>query len=218
MAAGITFQLPRGRDVGPHFELSCHARPCLLVAVDRLAGRWCFWRLRSWRWCFLGACGFGVSFSWTQRPVFFRMCPLDVLGLWLPATEASRIGGPLVVSVVTDQRLAIASHPGRQRWGSRSCTSSANYRCQARRLVQNLLTHLGVDGVRDGKLSTSRRVPFLGLVLGLRFALPETLRRHFLRTVAAAVISSRSPRRLRLRVAAQASRTSHSRCSCSSRR
>ena len=28
--------------------------------------------------------------------------------------------------------------------------------------------HLGVDGVRDGRLSTSRRVPFLGLVLGLR--------------------------------------------------
>ena len=60
-------------------------------------------------------------------------------------------------------------------------------RCQARRLVQNILTHLGVDSVRDGRLSTSRWVPFLGFVLGLRFALPETLRRHFSRAVAAAV-------------------------------
>ena len=34
-----------------------------------------------------------------------------------------------------------------------------------------------VDGVRDGRLSTYRRVPFLGFVLGLRFALSEALRR-----------------------------------------
>ena len=46
----------------------------------------------------------------------------------------------------------------------------------------------------------------------------RTLRRHFLRAVAAAVSSSTSQRRPRLRVAAQASRASHSRCSCSSRR
>ena len=45
VAAGISFQLPRGRDVGPHSELSWCARLCLLVAVARLAGRWCFWRL-----------------------------------------------------------------------------------------------------------------------------------------------------------------------------
>ena len=41
---------------------------------------------------------------------------------------------------------------------------------------------------------------------------------HFSRAVAAAVSSSSSLRRPRLCVAAQASRTSHSRCSCSSRR
>ena len=35
---------------------------------------------------------------------------------------------------------------------------------------------------------------FVGLVVGLRFAQPEALRRHLLRAVAAAVISSRSPR------------------------
>ena len=58
---------------------------------------------------------------------------------------------------------------------------------QSRRQVLYFLMHLGVDCVRDGRLSTSRRVPFLGLVLGLRFAQPEALRRHFLRAVVAAV-------------------------------
>ena len=53
--------------------------------------------------------------------------------------------------------------------------------------VQNILTLLGVDSVRDGRFSTSRRVLFLGFVLGLRFAPPETSRRHFSRAVAAAV-------------------------------
>ena len=55
VAAGITFQLPCGRDVG---SLSGRARLCLLVAVARLAGRWYFWRLSFWRWCFSLACGF----------------------------------------------------------------------------------------------------------------------------------------------------------------
>ena len=44
-ASGVTFQLPCGRDVGPLSKNSCRARLCLLVAVARLAGRWCFWRL-----------------------------------------------------------------------------------------------------------------------------------------------------------------------------
>ena len=35
-------------------------------------------------------------------------------------------------------------------------------------LVQNILTHLGVDGVRDVSLSSSRRVPFLGFVTSVR--------------------------------------------------
>ena len=46
----------------------------------------------------------------------------------------------------------------------------------------------------------------------------RTFRGHFSRAVAAAVSSSTSLRRPRLCVAAQASRTSHSRCSGSSRR
>ena len=46
----------------------------------------------------------------------------------------------------------------------------------------------------------------------------SSFRGHFSRAVAAAVSSSSSLRRPRLCVAAHASRTSHSRCSCSSRR
>ena len=42
--------------------------------------------------------------------------------------------------------------------------------CSIRGLVQNILTDLGVDGVRDGKLSTSRRVPFSRVCSGLRAA------------------------------------------------
>ena len=58
VAAGITFQLARGRDVGPHSKLSGRARLCLLVAVARLVGSWCFWWLMFLRWCFSLACGF----------------------------------------------------------------------------------------------------------------------------------------------------------------
>ena len=42
---GHHFPAPCGRDVGPLAKLSCRARLCLPVAVARLAGRWCFWRL-----------------------------------------------------------------------------------------------------------------------------------------------------------------------------
>ena len=38
MAAGISFQLPRGRDVGPLSKNFCRALLCLLVAVARLVG------------------------------------------------------------------------------------------------------------------------------------------------------------------------------------
>ena len=97
----------------------------------------------------------------------------DVLGLWLVASEASRVGGP----------LDCVRRDGSDGWRSpvpwaRSCTSSANHRCKARRLVQSILTHLDVDGVRDGRLFTSRQVLLLGFVLGLRFVVPEALRRH----------------------------------------
>ena len=80
------FQLPRGKDVGPHRKLSCCAWFCLLVAVARLAGRWCFWRLFS---CFPGAGaprlfgGFGFSFSLSQR----QLLGVDRNGVF---TEAAR--------------------------------------------------------------------------------------------------------------------------------
>ena len=157
--------------------------------------------------CCLSLGAFGVCFS----SYCWLAVSFDVLSIRSIASL-----GHIVVCVVTDQMVGARRSPGRQYWGSRSCTSSANHRCQARRLVQNILTHLGVDGVRGGRLSAPRRVPLLGFVLGLGFALPEALRRHFLRAVAAAVFSSLSLRQLWLRVAAQASRTSHPRCFCSS--
>ena len=89
------------------------SRSALPAGGCRLSGwRWCFWLLRSWRWCFLLACGFVFLWAPTQRPVFFRRYPFDVLGLWLPATEASRVGGPLVVSVMTDQMVGDRRSPG----------------------------------------------------------------------------------------------------------
>ena len=54
--------------------------------------------------------------------------------------------GLQVVCVVMDQMVAIASPP------ASTCTSSANRRCWARRLVQNILTYLGVGSARDGKV------------------------------------------------------------------
>ena len=62
VAADITFQLPGGWDGGPHSKLSCRACPCLLVAVARLAGRWC-----SWRWCFSLAFDFFLRFPLRKR-------------------------------------------------------------------------------------------------------------------------------------------------------
>ena len=57
-AAGITFQLPRGRDVGPQPKLSCRAWLGLLVAVACLVGRWCSWLLVAGA----GLWGFFVDF------------------------------------------------------------------------------------------------------------------------------------------------------------
>ena len=36
--------------------------------------------------------------------------------------------------------------------------------CQSRRLVQNMLMHLGVDSVRDGRFSAPRRVRRCGVI------------------------------------------------------
>ena len=77
-------------------QISCHARPCLLVAVARLAGRWCFWHLCSWRWCFSLACGFGVFrlFPFARAPtlgrVFFRRCPLRCSRTLIPSIRSQK--------------------------------------------------------------------------------------------------------------------------------
>ena len=94
----------------------------------------CASRLRSWRWCLSLACWFRVSFCVSpcegrrEDPLYSAAIPLDDLGLQLPASEAPRVGGPLVVSVVTDQMVGDRRSPGRQYWGASSCTSSANHR------------------------------------------------------------------------------------------
>ena len=44
------------------------------------------------------------------------------------ASEASRVGGRLVVSVVMGQMVGDRRSPGRQHWGASSCTSSAKHR------------------------------------------------------------------------------------------
>ena len=153
VAAGVTFQLPRRRDVGPHSKLFCRDLPCLLVAVACLAGRWCFWRLCSWRW-------FGEGRApWTG---FCRRYPLRYSWTLVPCSEATSRAGHSVVYFVTGQMVGDRWFPG-DNTGSEVFTSSANH---------PLL------------------VPPTGCVH--RDALYEmagaTLRRHFLRAVAAAVI------------------------------
>ena len=50
--------------------------------------------------------------------------------------------------------------PGRRYWGRGRVHPPPTIRCQSRRQVQNILTLLFVDSVRDGRLSTSRWVHF----------------------------------------------------------
>ena len=148
-----------------------------------------------------GLVGLGFLFPFpfvralTRRPPLFSQ-----VSLWLRITAGTqyvsmfwdfgslhqkhRVGGTQVVYVVTGQMVGDRRFPGTTTLGVHV---PPTIRCQSRRQVQNILTHLGVDSVRDGRLSTSRWVPFLGFVLGLRFTLPEALRRHFFRAVAAAV-------------------------------
>ena len=147
VAAGITFQLTCGRDVGPHSRLFCRACPCLLVAVARLAGRWCFWRLCSWRWCFSLVGGFGFSFSVALREdadprtgFLFLRYPIRCSETSVPCIMCQRSAGLLVVYVVTNQIVGVRRHPG--------ATILAHLRppptiaSQALRLVQNFLMHL----------------------------------------------------------------------------
>ena len=66
---GHHFPAPSWRDVGPHSKNFCRALLCLLLAVARLVGRWCFWRLCFPRWRFSLVCGFlVVSFPFLRPP------------------------------------------------------------------------------------------------------------------------------------------------------
>ena len=168
--------------------LSCRSRPCLLVAVAPLAGRWCFWRLRSWRWCFLLAC---VFFLWAPSKDRFSSTSIPSM-FWDFGFlhQKHRVGGThghvrREGSVGWRSPVPRGGNTG----GRGRVLPPPTITLQSRRQVLYFLMHLGVDGVRDGRMSTSRRVPFLGLVLGLRFSLPEASRRHLLRPVAAAVVS-----------------------------
>ena len=211
--------------------------PNFLVVFSGAVPVACLWlSLWIWAWSLLvsvSVASGSVSFWWgpthekerapTPKPAV--ICDHFMTGI--PSVRCSGTLAPCIRSIASRRAsglcaswlirwFAIAGPLGRQYWGSRSCTSSANHRCQARRLVQNILTHLGVNGVRDGRLSTSRRVPFLGFVLGLRIVVQDVAASFFYALSRQPFFSSLSLRRLWLRVAAQASRTSHSRCFYSS--
>ena len=83
MAAGITFQLPCGRDVGPLSKNSCRARLCLLVAGA--SGGCLFFSL---------ACGFlVVSFPFSRAPT---RGPERGVGIkeGVPASQSTLLLGP----------------------------------------------------------------------------------------------------------------------------
>ena len=95
VAAGITFQLPRGRDVGPLSKLSGRARLCLLVAVALLAGSWCFWLVCPWRWLV----GVSLSKAPSKGPAFLQVFTFFLLGLRFLAPETpSRRDNSLLTS------------------------------------------------------------------------------------------------------------------------
>ena len=127
MAAGITFQLPRGRDVGPLSELSGRARLWLLVAVARLVGSWCFWLVCPWRWL-VGLCFVCFPFR-GRRPKdrhFCRYSPLSS-GTSVPCTRSPESTGQFFVNFVMGLMVGDRRFPGAIILGARSSTSSANH-------------------------------------------------------------------------------------------
>ena len=127
MAAGITFQLPRGRDVGPLSFLSGRARLCLLVAVARLVGCWCFWLVCPWRW-FVGLCFVCFPFR-GRRPKdrhFSRYPPLSS-GTSVPCTRNPESEGQFFVNFVMGLMVGDRRFPGATILGARFSTSSANH-------------------------------------------------------------------------------------------
>ena len=166
VAAGITFQLPRGRDVGPLSQLSGRARLCLLVAVALLAGSWCFWLVCPWCWL-VGLCFVCFPFR-GRRPKdrhFCRYFPLSS-GTSVPYTRSPESAGQFFVNFVMGLMVGDRRFPGATILGVDRVLPTI--RCQSLRQVQNILTLLCVVSVRDGRSCTSRRVRHVQyIVMGL---------------------------------------------------
>ena len=100
VAAGITFQLPRGRDVGPLSKLSGRAQLCLLVAVA-LSG-WELVLLARLSLALVGGvvfCLFPFPRTPSKGPAFSQVFPSFLLGLRFLAPEApSRRDNSLLTS------------------------------------------------------------------------------------------------------------------------
>ena len=96
--------------------------------------------------------------------------------------------------------MAIPGPTGRQHWGARLSTPSANHR---------LVGPPTGSALRDGSFTLLCTVTGSSMFWDFGSLYQRRLRRHILRAVAAAVFLSMSLRRPRLRAAAQASRTSH---------
>ena len=141
----------------------------IVVAVARLAGRWCFGRLFSWRWCFSLACGFGFLFrsplrGSDPRTDFFPQVSPSMFWVFGSLHQKPRVGGPLVVSVVTDQMVGVRRSPGATILGARWFTSSANHRMLDSPTGSEGRDGGAVDGVRVGWSPTSRPVRRCGVI------------------------------------------------------
>ena len=127
----------------------------VLLALVLLAGLW-VWGFFSVSLC-EGAPG----------PFFLCRYRPRCSGTLVPCIRSRESAGLLVVCVVTDQMVGARRSLGRQNWGARLCTPSANHR---------LLGPPTGSEVRDGSccgLCTRR--------LALYLQTGATLRRHFLR-------------------------------------
>ena len=207
-------------------KLSCRAWLCLVVAVAPLAGHWCFLRLWSWRWCFSLACGLAVSFSVSlcagadPRTCFSSAGIPSMLWDLGSMHQKDRAGGtrgrvrrdgwrsPVPRAIVWGGR------GGRGR--ARLSTSSANHRSPAPPTGPELSDASWTVYEMAGCLQPD----------GFPHEMADPVPRDGCDVAASVLTRCRGSRifrpcrcgDFRLRVAAQASRTSHSRCSCNSRR
>ena len=124
----IRLQACASRHPPPGVRAAFPAFCCLLVAVARLAGRWCFWWRCSWRWL-VGPVLVLFSFLGGRRPEgrHFSRYLGRCSGTWFFASEASR---PRDTWWCTSRRvrwLAIAGSWGDFWEESASFSTSANH-------------------------------------------------------------------------------------------